>query len=220
MNWYVQADLHHARSVDVFAIASSSTDFGSQSIFDYLSSIGSSDNMLDHERPGAWFQQNYIYNRQISLAIRSILQSYTLPECLFEHPTSIEIHFFETESSSHFVEDEVHILERIRNLIENGRVSDARHFLSVMPYEIFDKVENWRRVLARPRAKCQKSATGADLRKDSLWLRNNSDKFKGKWVALKQGSLLGSHESRIELHQLLKQAGKLHGAMFFKVEKE
>jgi hypothetical protein len=41
---------------------------------------------------------------------------------------------------------------------------------------------------------------------------------KGKWIALKNSALVGSHESRVELYQSLKKEGKLAGTMFFRMD--
>jgi hypothetical protein len=162
---YVKADLTRSRSFDLFAIASSSTELGSHSMLGYPFSIGPCETMLRYGRIDSKLQQNYVYNRQESCSIGPILQSYALSECLFEFPNSIEIQFFEEEGSSQLVEGDVHILERIKELVENGRVLDARHILSFIPYEISDRVDNWRRVLAKPKASSEKSATGVDPEK-------------------------------------------------------
>ena len=56
--------------------------------------------------------------------------------------------------------------------------------------------------------------------KNFSWIKENSMKYKGQWIALKDGFLLGSHESRVTLHQALKQNGLLKGSLLFKVESE
>lgn len=111
-------------------------------------------------------------------------------------------------------------LVKIRRLVEDGSLEEARHLLSLIPVGISDKFDNWHRVLAKPKVKAEKLATGQNIKTNFSWVQNESGKYKGKWVALKHGKLLGSHESRTELHQIIKQTDNLNGAMFFKVAEE
>ncbi|QTA86201.1 hypothetical protein [Desulfonema magnum] len=129
-----------------------------------------------------------------------------------------EIANFSAITSNEKLIDENLILEQAKNLTEANRISEARKLLSKIQPGISRKLDNWRRVLAEPKVKIEKSATGGSVKEDALWLKNNSSKYKGKWVALKQGSLLGSHESRVKLHFSLKESGKLIGTTFFRVE--
>ena len=130
------------------------------------------------------------------------------------------IYFEITENSTLPIEFDEYIGRNIRNLVESGQVSEARLLLLSIPFGISSKLDNWRRVLAIPKARPGKAGTGVDIKQNSSWLLNNSGKFKGKWVALKEGRLLGSHESRIELHKQLTLANNLKGASFFKIGKE
>ncbi len=113
--------------------------------------------------------------------------------------------------------DENLVSDHIRNLVEKGRVPEARNVLPVVRYKGSERLNHWKKVLALPKATVKKSATGNDNRKNALWFRENAHKYKGKWIALKDGVLLGSHKSRIELHQNLKQAGNLSGSLFSKI---
>jgi len=113
---------------------------------------------------------------------------------------------------------EKRISQHMKQLVEDGRITDAREVLSTIQPGISTALDNWNNVLSKPKAKVEKSATGGEIRKDGLWLQNNSEKYKGKWIALKNGKLLGSHDSRIELRHSLKQAGELAGAMFFRID--
>jgi hypothetical protein len=112
------------------------------------------------------------------------------------------------------------ISEHVKNLVENGQIADAREVLSTIPPGTSTALDNWQRVLSNPKAKLEKSAGGENIKKDALWLQNNSDKYKGNWIALKNGILLGANESRIELRRSLKQAGKLAGTMFFRIDNQ
>ena len=110
--------------------------------------------------------------------------------------------------------------EHVKKLVENGQIAEAREIMSITQPGTSAVLDNWKRALAYPKAKSNKSAGGKNIKKDAAWLQNNSDKYKGKWIALKNGILLGAHESRIELRRSLKQAGKLPGAMFFRLDNE
>jgi len=110
------------------------------------------------------------------------------------------------------------ISEHVRKLVEDGQIADAREVLSTIQPGTSTALDNWKRALENPKAKLDKSAGGESIKKDALWLKDNSEKYKGNWIALKNGILLGAHESRIELRRSLKQAGKLAGTMFFRVD--
>ncbi len=112
------------------------------------------------------------------------------------------------------------ISQQVKNLVENGKIADAREVLSNIPPGTSTTLDNWKRALENPKAKLDKSTArqGESIKKDALWLQDNSDKYKGKWIALKNGILIGAHESRIELRRSLKQTDKLAGTMFFRVD--
>ncbi len=111
------------------------------------------------------------------------------------------------------------ICEHIKALVEASRVLEARRIVSAIPPGISTELDYWKRVLAEPVVRVTKPTTDGDPRKDMLWIEKNADKYKGKWVALKSGELLGNHESYMELHRTLKQAGKITGSFFFRVGK-
>ena len=119
------------------------------------------------------------------------------------------------------IEEDTHgqkISEHVKKLVENGQIEDARDVLSTIQPGISAALDNWQRALSIPKAKLDESSEGKNLKEDALWLQNNSVKYKGKWIALKNGILLGAHESRIELRHSLKQAGKLSGTVFFRID--
>ena len=130
----------------------------------------------------------------------------------------LEVPFIEEESSSALVESEEVTRERIRTLVENGRVSEAQNILSKIAPGISSRLDTWRKVLTRPTVRLEETTTGGNLTDDTRWLQQHSMNYKGQWVALKQGILLGSHANRLELHRYLKQLGKLAEAMFFRID--
>lgn len=124
------------------------------------------------------------------------------------------------ENSSLPLKSDEYIVKNIKIFIESGQISKARLLLSSIPSGISFKLDNWRRVLSIPKARLERVATGVDIKQNSSWLLNNSGNFKGKWVALKNGILLGSHENRVELHRQLSLSDELNGATFFKIGKD
>jgi hypothetical protein len=143
-----------------------------------------------------------------------------MPLRYFTHAMPVPTLYFEIrENSSLPLEFDEYIVKNIEKFVEHSHISNARLLLSSIPSGISSKLDNWRRVLAIPKARPEKIATGVDIRKNSDWLRNNSRYFKGKWVALSKGRLIGSHERRLELHKQLKISGKIKGSVFIKIEK-
>jgi len=117
-------------------------------------------------------------------------------------------------------EDAARISGKVKQLVEDGNISEARRLIAGPRRGASPEMDRWRMALAFPKAKQEKSATAGRLREDIEWLQNHGDAHQGKWVALKDGSLLGSHESQVALYHDLKQSGRLADAMFFKLENQ
>ncbi len=109
------------------------------------------------------------------------------------------------------------ICDYIAELIESSYVPEARRIVSAIPPGVSVELDYWKKVLAEPVARITKSATDRDPKKDMLWIEKNADRYRGKWVALKSGELLGSYESLKELHHTLKKSGRLAGTLAFRV---
>jgi hypothetical protein len=105
----------------------------------------------------------------------------------------------------------------IKALVEAGRVPEARRVLSGIRPGISKKLDYWKKAMAEPVARLAGPGSGGDMRKDMLWFEKNADRHRGKWVALKEGILLGSHEQRAELRRILEESGNLAGTTFFKL---
>lgn len=110
------------------------------------------------------------------------------------------------------------ISEHVKKLVEDGQITEAREVMYFLQPGTSTVLDSWQRALAYPEAKLNKSTGRKNIKDDAVWLQKNSDKYKGKWIALKNGILLGAHESRIELRRSVKQAGNLPGAMFFRID--
>jgi len=107
---------------------------------------------------------------------------------------------------------------RIKCLVEEGNVTEARKEIARVPPDTSELLNRWKLVLSEPRGRLHERASGGSLKQNLLWLQENSRQYPGRWVALKEGQLLGSNPSRLALRTSLKEAGDLKGAMFFRVE--
>jgi len=106
------------------------------------------------------------------------------------------------------------ISRHIKALVEASCVPEARRIVSEIRPGVSEKLDYWKKVLAKPVARLAGPGSGGDMRKDMMWIENNADDYKGRWVALRNGVLLGNHESRVELRQILRQSGKLEKSFF------
>lgn len=110
------------------------------------------------------------------------------------------------------------IEEQIQKLIENGDIALARKALSPVPEGLSEQLDRCRRLLAEPVITSGGPASGKNFRKDFDWIEQHSRRYKGLWIAIKDGELLGSNRSRLSLQRELERKKILRGATFFKVE--
>ena len=91
-------------------------------------------------------------------------------------------------------------LARIRNLLEQERVSEARSVLhdalAAQPKDA--DLLRLRALLARPRVR-RGGALDADRTKDFQWLAENGAKRRGRWLAIHEGKLVAEATSLDEL---------------------
>lgn len=104
--------------------------------------------------------------------------------------------------------------ERVRQLVEEGRVGEARK-LAASGAEV---LRDWAELLRPPRVTTGPATGQGDFDENVRWLRANMDRFRGSWVALANGALLGSNASRLALHRKLEAEEKLTSALFVKVD--
>lgn len=124
------------------------------------------------------------------------------------------------DSCAHCCRDDARILREVKTLVECGDIPSARNLLSSLPRTVSPELDIWRRNLAKPQVMESKAAANKSVRKDFDWLQENAVEYRGKWVAVKDGTLVSSHESQLRLVDELKQVGGLSGAMLFKVENQ
>jgi len=75
------------------------------------------------------------------------------------------------------------------------------------------ELEKYARVLAPPRMLPNSPRSNSGLRANRDWLMANGAKYRGQWVALRQGELLGVGDS---LHALINEVGSTDGILFTK----
>lgn len=98
-------------------------------------------------------------------------------------------------------------LTKIRRLVEENRVEEARVFLASLPFQPFleAQLQSWRRLLAPPVVR-NRPGTGGDTRKQFAWLRENAERYHGQWVALTDDGLVAAaptyHDLRAALADL------------------
>ncbi len=96
--------------------------------------------------------------------------------------------------------ESIHALARIRDLLENERVSEARSVLdeALVNQPTDEELQRLRTVLAPPKVR-RSGALDADRTKDFHWLAENGAKHRGLWVAIYEGELVSEATSLDEL---------------------
>lgn len=96
-------------------------------------------------------------------------------------------------------------VREIQSALANGAYLQARE-LSARGAERFPKhvlLARYARVLAPPRVIGTSPATKTDLRANKQWIEANGSVYSGKWVALRDGTLLGAADFLKELTNAL-----------------
>lgn len=105
--------------------------------------------------------------------------------------------------------------DRVRSLVAANRVEEARRLVQqLMGASPTPRLERWARVLAEPVVRVGSSATGLPFERNEAWLRRNAGAYAGKWVALRDGVLIGADEDRLALHRRLERSGDLDATLF------
>jgi len=95
--------------------------------------------------------------------------------------------------------------ERIRSLVEEGRILEARDLLKTAGDQV-PADSNLRRILGPPRVS-KSNVRDVDRSPEFLWLKKHAHEYQGKWVALLGENLVASSEA---LKELLAQLDTLH----------
>ena len=87
------------------------------------------------------------------------------------------------------------IEDEVRNLLEDGRISDARKLVEIAGEEL---PKNLREIFAPPRIR-RVDERGVDRTPEFNWLKANGPSYAGKWVALVGEDLVGCEDVLEEL---------------------
>jgi hypothetical protein len=105
--------------------------------------------------------------------------------------------------------------DQVRSLVAANRIEEARRLVQqLVERSPTPRLERWARVLAEPVVRVGSSATGLPFGRNEAWLRKNAEAYAGKWVALRDGVLVGADEDRVALHRRLERCGDLEATLF------
>jgi hypothetical protein len=75
--------------------------------------------------------------------------------------------------------------------------------------------------IVKKNLKTHTKATSAEgVRRNTAWLHTHYQEYRGKWIALNEGVLLGANESLVELHKAIEKTGQLSVALFMSLKME
>ena len=104
------------------------------------------------------------------------------------------------------------------SLVEAGRITEARQLVALLTQASpTPALERWSQVIAQPVVHSEAQATGSSFARNAEWLRHNSEAHAGKWVALRDGTLVDEGASRVALQRRLEQANALEGITFVRL---
>ncbi len=108
---------------------------------------------------------------------------------------------------------------RIRDLLENERVSEARRVLhealANQPQD--EELRRLRTVLALPKVR-RSGALDVDRTKDFQWLSENGARHRGSWVALYDGELVSEAASLDELVSRIGELGLARAPLIHRID--
>ncbi len=118
-----------------------------------------------------------------------------------------------------FGEEEPEEVAEIARLVECGQLRDAREALqrALDSHSTSPKLLAWAKALAPPGPIHRRQSSDTGFQQNESWLEEHAKEYRGHWVALRIGCLLGFDEDRLTLHRKLRQEGKLAGAVFMRL---
>lgn len=110
------------------------------------------------------------------------------------------------------------VVAPVVSLVEAGCITEARQLVALLAKASpTPGLERWSQVLAPPVVHSEQQATGSPFARNAEWLRHNSEAHAGKWVALRDGTLVDEDASRVALQRRLEQANTLEGVTFVRL---
>lgn len=113
---------------------------------------------------------------------------------------------------------ERNVASPVASMVEAGRIAEARQLVGLLAQASpAPSLDRWSQVLAPPVVHSENQATGSPFTRNAEWLRQNSEAHAGKWVALRDGTLVDEDPSRVALQRRLEQASALEGVTFVRL---
>ena len=111
------------------------------------------------------------------------------------------------------------ILRQVRKYLRENKVVKAREVLDsfVAESDFSDQTTRIRELLRPPVVRMVPGNYPNNISDNMGWIRSHSGEFKGQWVALDRGELLGASPKLFELHKKLDQT-QLSDALFIKLD--
>jgi hypothetical protein len=82
------------------------------------------------------------------------------------------------------------------------------------------KYQDIPRPILKPSKSFTKATSAEGVRNNLEWLKRHHQEYRGQWVALNEGVLVGAHESMVELHKTLKYSEAPKSTVFINLKFE
>lgn len=112
--------------------------------------------------------------------------------------------------------EQVHIMSQIKDALRRGDVIKARHIAAKgsQQYPKHLELQEYNRVLAPPRILNREMPPTSGVRANHNWLKAHQQDYRGRWIALRHGELVGVAES---LHTLTNKLETIKGILLTRV---
>lgn len=105
--------------------------------------------------------------------------------------------------------------ETVINLLKDNDFTNARNYISDFIFlGASEKSLHWRNILSHTNLKVEKTSSAGKLQSNEQWINDNLKKFRGNWVALKDGKLLGYSNNKKDLFNEIKDKSALSDMLF------
>jgi hypothetical protein len=107
-------------------------------------------------------------------------------------------------------------LERLRSMVEQSDVEDARAFVKELEARWPDSepVRRWARVLAPPVARRRPGRTGRSYAREDAWIRDHGGKYPGCWLAVHGDRLIAADPDFAEVLAAVRRTTGSGDALF------
>lgn len=98
-------------------------------------------------------------------------------------------------------------LRRLRDLVDNGRVDEARVLIKEMEQRWPESapVQHFARVLAPPKVLPPSGRPNRSFEREHAWLRQHAREYPGQWLAVLGGRLVAADRELSRVLELLRQ---------------